>query len=61
MPSHATVRSALYETVNEHGHKRKQKEAEEPKNNGKEENKEMIITTHFFMFGFRDFSRRACH
>ena len=46
MPLYPAVRAALQKTVDKHGYKWKQEEANKPKNNWKEENKEVVVTTH---------------
>ena len=49
MPLYPAVCAALQKTVDKHGHERKQKEADKPEHNGKEEDKEVVITTHILL------------
>jgi len=48
VPPDPAISATFYETVDEHGHKREQKKADEPKDNGKKEDKEMVVTTHIY-------------
>ena len=49
MPLYPAVCAALQKTVDKHGHERKQKEANKPEHNGKEEDKEVVVTTHILL------------